>query len=134
MIGLIVPTLLLGRSIRGYLRTQAEVSVEATIQKLEYIGGKGSHTRVEYTYSHGGQNHVGTEVSLFGESGGLYPSLKAAHEGKQPIRVWIDPDDPSFAVIERCWQWGKILLGVPLFGAFAAVGVILIRCAWRGIA
>ena len=132
-VGVIVPSLLLAKSIRGYLRTQAEVSVEAKIQNLEWIGGKGSHTRVEYRYRHAGEDYVGTETSLFGESDGLYGRLRAAHESGRPVRAWIDPDHPSFAVLERQLRWKNILLCLGLFGGFAAMGAHLIRCGRRGV-
>jgi hypothetical protein len=134
-IGTIVPGILMTKSIRGYLKTGSKVSVAADIRELDRVGRSGRrHTQVEYVYRHAGKDHVGTEVSLFGESTSLYPRLLKAYETGRPNPVWIDPDDPSYAVIERDWHWPKMLLAFVFFGGFSALGGYLIRWGRRSAA
>ena len=136
-VGLIAPAIVMAKSLRGYLRTKAEVSVEARIQSLKRVGSRKRHeTEVQYSYRFSGKDYTfsGTEVALFRESGDLYSRLSLAHDAGRPIRVWIDPEKPSFTVIERGWNWPRMLTAVVACGVFSAAGGYLIRCARRGIA
>ncbi|MCW1923174.1 DUF3592 domain-containing protein [Luteolibacter arcticus] len=131
-IGAVVPGGLMVKSIRGYLRTSDEVSVEARILKLERSRGRRASTIAEYSYRYHGEGYRSTNVALFRDSSDLYQNLKTAHESGTTVRAWIDPDHPSYAVIDREWKWSKIPLAMILFGGFAGVGCHLIYCGWRG--
>jgi len=130
----VLPGILLAKAVRGYLRTNSRVSVEAKILALDQVGTRRHRsTRVEYSYRYLGKDYVGDGVSLFGESGSLYWRLSEARNGGEPIRVWIDPDVPSFTVIDRDWHWSTMLPAAVACGGFSALGFYVIRCVKRGV-
>jgi hypothetical protein len=132
----VVILFVLGKAIHGYLRTADLVSVEARILKVEYVPGRGygsnSNTIAEYSYSYDGASYRSSNVSLFRSSGFAYGELKSAHETGRTHPVWIDPDSPSYAVINREWHGLKVLFVLPFIFVFGGLGGYLISLGCRG--
>jgi len=108
-------------SFYGYWRTKEEVTVPARLQSVEWVrNGKSSHTSVRYEYQVGSDKFTGTELALFGEGRGAYHSLSSSFDAGTSIRVFIDPSQPRFSVIDRHFKWwpfsGAIILSVSFTG------------------
>ncbi|WP_425503693.1 DUF3592 domain-containing protein [Luteolibacter flavescens] len=124
------------RSLTGYLRTQDEVSVEAKIEALDLVAGRKQRSiQIRYSYHYLGKDYEysGTEVALFGKREDFYSRLRYAYRTERSIRVWIDPEEPSFSVIERDWHWPTMITGFGFCGGFSVMGGTLIRFARRGL-
>lgn len=126
----------LGKAIHGYLRTSDLVSVDAQILKVEYVPGRSrrsdADTIAEYSYSYEGASYRSSNVSLFRSSGLAYDDLKSAHDSGRPHRVWIDPDSPSYAVIDREWDGTKFLFVLPFILVFGGFGGYFVFLGCRG--
>lgn len=114
-------------SAYGYWRTRSEVCVDAKMLSVERIQSsiRGSVTwnlKAKYEYQVNGKNYVGSRVTLFTESNSFYPALFSALHSSQPVRVYIDPDNASFAVVDRTFSFWPIVVGVP----FVAMGCFLV--------
>ena len=92
----------------------------------------------EYTYVVAGREYRSRRVAVsdtadnigsFHED--LGARLQAAAASGQPIDAWVNPSDPSDAVVDRRTRWGlqifKLLFGL----VFGVVGGAVIWAAWR---
>ena len=123
---------MLGKAVHGYLRTADLVSVEARILKVELGRGRFLSISAEYSYDYEAKTYRSSNVSLFRSSRRLYDALKSAHDTGRPHRVWIDPDSPSYAVINREWHGLKVLFFLPFIFVFGSLGGYLISLGCRG--
>ena len=57
---------------------------------------------------------------------------KSAHDTSSNHRVWIDPDHPSYAVIDREWDGTKFLFALPFIVVFGGFGGYVIFIGCRG--
>jgi len=115
------------------------VQVEASLS----AGGYETHddtyeafARYEYTY--GGRTYSGDRVGIAGGADNigdyqrdLGRKLGNAHAGGQPILVFVDPDEPSQAVIDRDIRWGLIGFQMIFVIVFGGVGFGLLYAAWK---
>jgi hypothetical protein len=122
----------LGKAFHGYLRTADLVSAEARILKVELERGKNRSISAEYSYDCEGTTYRSTNVSLFRSSHTLYDALKSAHDTGRPHRVWVDPDSPSYAVIDREWDGSQFLFVSPFIVVFGGLGGYLVSLGCRG--
>ena len=87
------------------------------------------YPKVQYQYQIEGRQYSGNRINFGGETGGMkwlaqravdrYPSGKT-------VRVYYDPQNPEYAILESGITWGSILtffFGLVFFG----VGVICLR-------
>ena len=61
-----------------------------------------------------------------------YDELKQHMDSGEPIRVWVNPDDPSDSVVFRDMRWGMFgfLMLFPII--FGGVGIGIITAGWWG--
>lgn len=99
----------------GYWRTRSEVTVPARLQSVELRvqgggrGGSSAATVVNYTYYYHDSAFTGRRVSLFQPSGGFYSDLAAKLKTGTLIRVFVDPKNPKFSVIDREFSWWPLI-------------------------
>jgi hypothetical protein len=115
------------------------VQVEAQL----ISGGYATHddtyeAYARYTYSFNGQTYTGHRVSIAGgaDSVGDYQQdmgrrLVNAQARQQPIPVYVDPDNPSRAIIDRDIRWLLIGFKSIFLFVFGGVGLGLLILAWR---
>lgn len=119
-------------NLYGYWRTRTEVSVEAKLNSVEWHAshGKGSSpwAEVSYDYQVDGQQFTGSRVSLFKTTARCYLPLKRVLETHQPIRVFIDPSDPRYAVIDREFACYPFVIALPFSLIFVGGGLFLEWC------
>jgi len=126
-------------SLYGYWRTRTGVTAEARLVFVEWryhSGGKGggsASTEVSYGYQVGDKWFTGSRVSLFKTTEHYYRPLKRAMDESRPIRVFIDPAHPQFAVIDRDFALFPLVIAVPFSLAFAGAGLFLEWCLWMNL-
>lgn len=118
--------------------------VPAEILEVELQSHRGSkstsyETTVRYQYEFAGQSYVGERVGL--ESGGdnvgdwqeqIYGELRACRDAGQPFRAYVDPADPSRALLYRELRWGLAGLQAIFVLVFGGVGYGLIVAGFIG--
>lgn len=120
-----------GSSTWYWWRTRALVQVDGQLLTVERAGKNGGSIRGTFTYEHEGRQFTSHKVTLFSGSKRLYAPLHEALQKEQKIRVYIDPSNPSLAVIDReflFWSW----IGLIVFGlVFITAGFFVLRTQWR---
>ena len=136
----------MGSAIYDTLRMHDWVQVEARLLRGGYTthGGDDSDTYesyAEYTYVVGGRSYTSDRVSVSGgtDNIGSYHQdigreLSGAIASGQPIRVWVNPDDPAEAVIDRGLRWGLIGFKSIFLLVFGGFGGGLLFFTWTAAA
>jgi hypothetical protein len=78
---------------------------------------------VEYTYTVGGRELVGKQLTRVAVSSTSMPDLSRYPEG-QDVSVYYDPNDPTIAYLEVRRSIGAIILCI-LGGAFVVPGILV---------
>jgi hypothetical protein len=126
-------------SLYGYWRTRAEVTAEARLVFVEWRyhssgrGGGSASTEVSYGYQVGDKWFTGARVTLFKPTRRYFRPLKRAMDESRPIRVFIDPVHPQFAVIDRDFALFPLVIAVPFSLAFTGAGLFLEWCLWMNL-
>jgi hypothetical protein len=117
-----------------FSKTSAEVSTHAQIThaKVTHRSRGRSDFDVSYSYPWEGTTYTGHWISLFREELGFRHWLVKAHHSGQAIKVWIDPADPSCAVIDREWRGLPLVWGVSLAVVCLALARVTFKTAKRG--
>jgi hypothetical protein len=119
------------------------VEVEANLVRGGYTTNSGSdsdtyETYAEYAYSFAGERYVGNRVSLSdgGDNIGDYQQrmgrrLRAAAANNDAIMVYVDPDAPHNAIIDRDLRWGLVGFKSIFLFVFGGFGLGLMIFVWR---
>lgn len=114
------------------------VPVQATLQRagFERKSSDNGYTYkavADYTYEYGGQQYANDRVSISSSSDniGSYQTdtgrfLQDLRERRETVTVYVNPEEPSEAIIDRSVRWGMIFfksIFVFMFGG-AGVGII----------
>lgn len=119
--------------VYGCWRTRAGVTVEARLRTVEWRSqgsskGTSRWTEASYDYEVDGQHFTGSRLALFKTTARYYHPLRQAMDMQQPIRVFIDPSDARFAVIDREFAWFPFVIAVPFSLGFFGCGLFLGWC------
>lgn len=86
-----------------------------------------------YTYEFNGRTYKGDRVGISDVSDNIGDfhqtvggELARALRAKQPVSIWINPDNPSQAVLNRDLRWGMVLFQLVFVLVFGGVGVGLL--------
>lgn len=119
------------------------VQVEARLTKAGYETHLGDDSDTyeayaRYTYTYQGQAYVGHRVSLSSSADNIgdYQQntgrrLSRALARGEAIPVYVDPDNPSNAIIDRGIRWGLIGFKSIFLFVFGGVGLGLLIVIWR---
>jgi len=123
--------------MRGWVQVEAQLS----------RGGYDSHSGddgytyeayAEYHYSFADQSFVANRVSMSGgaDNIGNYQTeigrnLSNAHSRGEAILVYVDPDNPGSAIIDRGVRWGLLGFKSIFVFVFGGVGLGLLIFVWR---
>lgn len=124
---------------RNWVKTRAEV-LYTEVTWTDWW--ERSRVTASYRYDVGGQSYESDRLGLSTFATGImddWPSdmheyLKAARDEKRPIMVWVNPADPSSAVIDRMPGNGTMLVLLPIAFTIAGFGLSFLRKglkAWR---
>lgn len=130
-----VPTVIDSVRMRQWEPVQAQL-LKARLESLR--GSKGGTTyraHATYRYVVNGQTHVGQRVAVSNTADNIGDfwyqlgwRLESAHRQGKPVTAWVNPADPTDAVLDRSLRWP--LLG--FWGIFIAIfgGVGLGMMVW----
>ena len=119
------------------------VQVEARLYSAGYTTNSGDDSDTyeayaEYGYRYAGKAYTGRRVGISsgGDNIGDYQrdigrNLQAAHARGEHIMVYVDPDEPSRAIIDRGIRWGLIGFKMIFVIVFGGVGFGLLVAVWR---
>jgi hypothetical protein len=119
------------------------VQVEARLLSGGYTSHRGDDSYTyeayaRYTYDVQGQTFVADRVGLSGgaDNIGNYQqeignNLSRAHASGESILVYVDPNDPSQAIIDRGIRWGMVGFKSIFLFVFGGVGLGLLVFTWR---
>jgi hypothetical protein len=119
------------------------VPVQGTLQKAGYEthSGDDSYTYkayADYSYEFAGQRYTSDRVAIAGgaDNIGDYQQdmgryLSGIHNRRQSVVVYVDPDNPSDAIIDRSVRWGLIGFKSIFLFTFGGVGLGLIIFVFR---
>ncbi|MFZ2278905.1 MAG: DUF3592 domain-containing protein [Prosthecobacter sp.] len=117
----------------GYWRTRAEVTAVAHLRSVESrtLSGGTTSTIVRYDYQVGGESFTGSRIAIFKKTRDFYERLSSSFRSGAPIRVFIDPQHPYFAVIDRDFAWWPFIVAVPFSLIFTTTGFLILRHLMR---
>lgn len=113
-------------------RVQSFVPVNAQLMDVQIkLGSKGTHAVLaKYRYSFNRQEFESSRIGL--HSGGAdnignwhsqwYQRLKQAKDYGTSITVWVDPNEPKTALIDKHIRWPLFWFSIPFALLFPAVG------------
>ena len=116
------------------IRMSSWEPVQAQVLEGGYHTSSGSDSTTfeayaQYRYTVQGQTYVADRVSISGgsDSVGDYQqeigrNLSRAWSSREPILVYVDPADPSQAIIDRGIRWGLVGFKSIFLFAFGGVG------------
>ncbi len=119
------------------------VAVQGTLHRAGYEthSGDDSYTYeayADYTYEFGGQQYSNDRVGIAGgaDNIGDYQQdmgrhLSGVYSRRKTITVYVDPDEPSEAILDRSLRWGLIGFKSIFLFTFGGVGLGLIIFVFR---
>ncbi len=117
-------------------RAPSLLAVQATVADVRLVrGGKGSNSvRARYTYFWQGVRYASEQISLqqgLQSSDNLsdwherwFQTLKQAQSSQSTVTAWIDPNNPSDAVLDKEVRYAKVWFAIPFATLFTGVGLV----------
>lgn len=94
------------------------------------VGGSASETTANYRYTYHGFTYENSlvYVAAFNDSIGSYQknlrkNLAKSYTSKHPITIWLDPDNPEKAIIDKDMRWGLLVLMSLFCSLFIGIGL-----------
>jgi len=127
--------------VSDWINSQSWQPVEAKLMaaKLESNSSSDSTTykaTASYQYFYGGQGYTNNRVALSTEADnigsfqeGLGRQLEHSFQQQRPIQVWVNPENPQQAVINRDLRWGLLSIKMIFVVAFGGIGFLLMFSA-----
>ena len=101
--------------------------------QLLSISAADNETRARYRYEFAGQGYQGTRVGVspFKDNIGPYHRdmqayLQRIRVNRESLPIWVNPRDPTQAVIDREMRWGLFALSVGFCSIFLLIGLVVI--------
>lgn len=128
--------------ISDAIRMQSWDEVPAQLQDAGYRTSRGDdadtyEAYASYTYDYGGQNYSGSRVAIAGGADNigsfqrsLGSRLKRAKQSGQPISVFVNPDKPAEAIVDRSLRGGMIGFKSIFIVLFGGIGFALLIYVW----
>lgn len=132
-VGLCLLLGLVGKSIWEACLMSNAVQVEGRLLSVE-PGSGGSRIRctsVLYCYEFGGVPHLSDRLALFKQTGSYYEPLRSDLIHHRPILVWVDPDHPRRAFIDREFVIWPFAAGLVFSLGWTTMGLCSLRRVWR---
>lgn len=114
----------------------------ASLNESHHRKSRTQAVQARYRYTFGGQAYEGWQVGL---DGGIASDnlddwhqrwlerLNAAQAGGPQLLAWVDPRDPTRALLDRQLRWRKILVHLPFALVFSAVSLGAALVFWRAL-
>ena len=133
----------IGNAVHDVTRMSDWVQVDARLLSGGYTRHSGDDSDTyeayaEYTYTVAGRSYVANRVSVSGgaDNIGDYQQdigseLSRAYSNGENILVWVNPDNPAEAVIDRGIRWGLVGFKSIFLIVFGGFGGGLLVYVWR---
>ncbi|MFZ6756902.1 DUF3592 domain-containing protein [Undibacterium sp. Ji50W] len=130
-----VGVLPMAKMLMGWWRASSLVAVPARIEKLALKRHDGESTTWqvlgEFVYQYQGKEFRSHRINIGGDSSDnigsyqqdRYAELQRAQATNQDIDVWVDPQQPEFAVVDRQIRLKRLLFLIPFAFLFPAVAL-----------
>ena len=134
----------IGSTFNDARQMQSWVPAEARLSNAGYTTHSGDDSDTyeayaEYTYAYQGQRYGGTRVAIGGGADNigdyqqdLGRELSSAWSSGQPIRVFVNPENPAEAIYDRSIRWGLIGFKSIFMLVFGGVGLGLLIYVFLG--
>ena len=113
---------------------------QPTTARLLAVHGSANDSSAKYQYDYGGASYQGSRVSVTGFKDNIGPYHRdMQHKLRQVLRdggllhIWVNPANPSQAVIDRDMRWGLFTLVSLFCSLFLLVGLLVIYASLRGL-
>ena len=100
------------------------------------VKGRNNNTEARYRYTWNGQNYENDRVYVaeFKDNIGsyhknLYKQLRSQHKHRQPVTIYVDPNNPQQSVIDRDMRWGLFVLMTVFCSGFVGVGLLVVSAS-----
>jgi len=120
------------------------VAVEARLLRVDLEshhdseGGTTWRVTADYEYDWRGERFTASRVDLHSGADNLgdyhrdlHRRLNRAYRAGEPVTAWVDPEDPSRAVLERGMRWGRLGLGMLFPLVFGGAGLAIVYASRR---
>lgn len=129
---------MIGSMVRDHLASGDWVLVQANVEEAELVASRGSKggtsyaAKGTYRYSIGGRDYTSTRLGLDRLGGSdnvgdwqeeMAAFLKDAKEAGRTIPVFVNPEQPGDAMVDRDLRWGWIAFMALFAIAFGGVGL-----------
>jgi hypothetical protein len=118
---------------------QAMKSWQPAYAQLLSASGAENETRANYRYEFGGRTFQSSRVYVadFKDNIGNYHTdmirlLRGYQQNGQPLPIWVNPNAPDQAVIDRDMRWGLFALMTAFCSVFIFIGLAVIYYSIRG--
>lgn len=118
------------QAMQGWRPAEAEVMSTKLQRHRDSDGGVTYEVTCRYRYHYQGKSYIGNRVGISESSDNVgrwhqdwHSRLQAALRRGTPITLWVDPEDPTRAILDRELRWGKLgfqLIFVIIFGGAGA--------------
>jgi len=143
MFGLLAAYSSAGKMIVGYVASSNWIEAPATLHSLKLDRKHGETTtysvKSEYSYSFNGFRYRGNRVSLSTASDNvgkywqeLYSNLRKLRTDNE-VSVWVNPKDPSNAVLDRTLRWKSIVFASMFLFLFGGLGGLFTWASLQGV-
>lgn len=123
------------KQLQGWWRAADLVAVQAHINKLELREHEDESTSwqvlAEFEYQYNGQTYRSTRINIGGDSSDnigsyqrdVHAQLRAARNQDQHITLWLDPQEPAYAVYDRQIRYKRLLFLFPFATLFPLISL-----------
>lgn len=128
--------------VHGWWRADELVAVQASVDQLsmhEYSGKSKTRRAVaEFVYQYNGKTYRSSRINIAGDSSDnigsyhqeTYARLKRARDKQLKVTLWLDPQEPEFAVYDKSLRLGLFLFLIPFATLFPAVSLGALWALW----
>ena len=132
-----------GSNLVDAWQMQDWVAVQGKLHRAGYESHSGDDSYTyeayaDYTYEFGGRQYSNDRVGIAGGADNigdyqqdLGRQLSAAHSRGETVTVYVDPDEPSEAILDRSVRWGLIGFKSIFLFTFGGIGLGLIIFVFR---
>ncbi|PXX41483.1 ankyrin repeat domain-containing protein [Undibacterium pigrum] len=140
--GWFVGVMPMAKQVHGWWRADELVAVQARVDQLSMHESRGkSRTRradAEFVYQYNGKTYRSKRINIAGDSSDnigsyhdeVYATLKQASDSQQTVTLWMDPQEPEFAVYDKSLRLSLFLFLIPFSTLFPAVGLAALWALW----
>lgn len=130
------------KAVYGWWRSGELVAVQATVDKLELHEHHGDSTtwqaEAEFSYQYNGKSYRSKRINIAGDSSDnlsdyhqqIHRALMQARSSQQSVTVWMDPQEPAYAVYDRQVRLNRLMFLIPFATLFPLVGIGGFAALW----